>query len=283
MRGNRKYWKKWMFLLTVMLSLCFSPLNVRGAADGVSMANLGEGVKGTLTLHLGYTDTEENVKNISGVGFSVYKVAELTVNRGNAVYTLLKNYQRLDIDFDGMTASESAKAAAALSELTKSVNPDYRGITEKDGCTTMWDLEPGMYLVVQSSSTGEAVQYSSIVPFLVSVPEGNTDGGTGTWNYDVKAEPKTEIKKTPVSETPPVVPSATPKITVTPGAAASVTPSSGSGGGTGGSDSAYNTSDSAAPVKTADNTPLVFWTSIFTISAVCTVYLCAHKKHGSRN
>ncbi|MDO4615448.1 MAG: pilin N-terminal domain-containing protein [Lachnospiraceae bacterium] len=159
----------------------------------------------SLTVKCVVTDEEEETL-LSGVGLTVTKVADAACEDGNVTYTLTDAYADLGIDFTGITASESNKIAKQLAELqdTKGILSDVK-VSGTDGIVVFTDLEHGIYLVRQMSSTGMAEEYSSYAPFLVMLPEPK-DGG---WNYSVEVYPKTSVKK--VSTPPP------PKKTTPPG------------------------------------------------------------------
>ena len=139
---------------------------------------------------------------ISGATMSLFRVADISCENGNAVYELLPEYSSLaklsdgkDVTFNGLSASESLKLAHALTAKAK--KHDRTAVTDKNGKCIFKNLEKGMYLVRESSVEGEAKKYAVIDPFLLSVPLGYQTIKGNYWEYNILSEPKTVVKRLP--------------------------------------------------------------------------------------
>ncbi len=195
--------KKWIHLaLLPILVFCMGQEVLAAQPDLESRTD-------SLTVKCAVND-EEDETLLSGVGLAVTKVADVVCEDGNVTYTLTDAYAELGIDFAGITASESNEIAKQLAELqdAKGISSDVK-VSGTDGIVVFSDLEHGMYLVRQMSSTGMAEEYTTYAPFLVMAPEPKDE----IWNYSVDVYPKTSVKKvstptppkktTPPGKTPP--------------------------------------------------------------------------------
>jgi len=137
---------------------------------------------------------------ISDALISVCKVADVQCNNGAARYTLLPEYSSLqklrngvDVTFDGINASESLELAKKLSELVNDTTLTKK--TGADGQCKWQDLPHGMYLVREIGKEGVAAQYSTIEPYLISLPLGyDRSNEEPYWEYDVVSLPKSVIE-----------------------------------------------------------------------------------------
>ena len=66
-----------------------------------------------------------------------------------------------------------------------------KGETGDDGTAKFTDLKDGIYLVVQTGSSGKAKDFTNVQPFLVIIPQFEN----GIQNRVVNAKPKTEIQR----------------------------------------------------------------------------------------
>lgn len=123
---------------------------------------------------------------LDGAHVNVYKVADVKNEGGSVNYVLADPYKKTGVDFEGMDASESLKAAKDLSEIRN--DPDGSAVTSSSGTAVFSDLPSGMYLVTESDASGTAARYEKFDPFLVSLPEAVS----GKWKTEVTAEPKTD-------------------------------------------------------------------------------------------
>lgn len=129
-------------------------------------------------------------------------MADLNVNGGSAVYTLVDPYKefavyaddRTEHTFDGMTAEESNALAKKIA--AKAENPAESAVTDANGNASFTVSDNGMYLAVETDKKDKAAGYETADPFFVSVPEADPE--TGKWIYQAEAKPKTEADVLPV-------------------------------------------------------------------------------------
>jgi hypothetical protein len=173
------------------------------------MADLEEG-KGSLSLSYFYDD--ENVA-LSDAEISIYRIADISVKNGDAVYTVLDGYGAFE--YAGADVDSLNEYAKSQMGTAKSKGADQTAITDSEGKVEFKDLDYGMYLVLETNKSGVASEYYDFTPFIVNVPFPVVDETKyqGEWNYTVEVEPKTEITKVP--ETPPDSSSQPPTTTTT--------------------------------------------------------------------
>lgn len=165
-----------------------------GGATNVTTAD------NSIVIKFKITDIETyETTYLDGATFTLYKVADLVrngdVNAGD--YKLINEFEMADINFDGMTASESEVAAKELARM---------GLTSYDSATTdmkgnavFEELTDGMYLVIETSVSGTSADYSFADPFLVAAPQFNGE----TWISEIICSPKT-VPYELVIPTPPI-------------------------------------------------------------------------------
>lgn len=142
----------------------------------------------------------EGAEPLKGVGFSVWKIADITQATANGV-TGIEYYVTNDsvpatyIDANGylqdyITNSLSTAAAKAIYDAVKDTDAAAIGTTDENGEYTFNGLGQGLYLVAETTvPDGKA----GAVPFLVSLPTTVITVGTtvtSEWLYDVHAYPK---------------------------------------------------------------------------------------------
>lgn len=155
----------------------------------------------SLTVTFVESDVEKETSTaISGATFEITKVADLNWHGGSPEYILSDVFVSTEVDFDGMTASESEEAAKKFSAMN--VKALKAGITDSNGSATFDNLDQGIYLVKEIAKKGVAAGYSTVEPYLVLAP-GYLEG---EWTYDVVSVPKT----TPVKSTVPAPDEPTP-------------------------------------------------------------------------
>lgn len=244
--------------------LCLPWLTLRSPAAVNAVEDLDTSKSCDLTITVQY-ETDENkdgkgeMKPVPGMKLLLYRVADLTVSNGGAVYQSLAPFASAGIRYEGMDASSSLKAAQKLAGLVKDRTPDKEGTTAADGTVTFTGLEKGMYLAVQvlSQQEGQGRQVR-ISPCLWQVPMPQLDeaAGINRWQYQTavfpkagtvtpppprETEPETEPHTEPHTEPPkpPQPPTEKPK---------EPKPPSPGGGG--------NPPGSGGGVKTGDTTPI---------------------------
>lgn len=141
--------------------------------------------------------SKENDKLVSGAEFKLYKVADVTLDDGDLVYSTVGDFAADEVDVSKLS---DADYAASLEK--KASNETASGTTDDNGTLKFSSLKAGLYLVV---NTKAASGYLKVNSFLVTAPS-LTDG---TWVYDVDASPKMETAAAG-SPTPSPTPTATP-------------------------------------------------------------------------
>lgn len=182
-------------------------------ADGAARPNLptiDTTQKGTLTINK-YEGTDENTSNdkpLAGVGFTIWKVADIeqdTSPSSNVGFkfvpvstlTSLKaeDFKSDKTDADKYTKEIYDKVLAKLNKNKKvedgTLDGAIKATTKIDDTTgkasaKFTDLDLGLYLVQETKAPSQIVNKTA--NFLVSVPMTNEAGKA--WNYDVVAEPK---------------------------------------------------------------------------------------------
>lgn len=146
-------------------------------------------------------------KPVSGGSLTLYKVADAV----HDPYTgYLFDASKTDFAKAGGDYSSSKTLTSALAAKLAKYAEDNKisGKTlnvGKDGKASADKLKLGLYLVVQKKA---ADGYSSITPFLVTIPQMDDKGN---YVYKVDASPKTSVKANPTKK-----PTPTKKATITP-------------------------------------------------------------------
>lgn len=204
------------FMVAAGIITAFPVSSIYAADEAKTVAELTQ-QEGSLTIIF---DTDK--EKISGATFSAYQVAELAVNNGNPVYSLVGDFKGTDVNFNGMTEKDSKDAAEKLMKKVTKNTPLHSAQTGSDGKAIISGLSCGMYLIAETAKSGLADEYTTTVPFLVSVPEYNKKDNV--WIYGVEAEPKAAVTKitkpdepgnppsdngnpsnTPISTIPPII------------------------------------------------------------------------------
>lgn len=160
------------------------------AADNRVPALSGE--KSSVTVKFRYVDGSRSVP-IAGARMAIYQVASLQVRGGGAVYTATPAYAPAGIQFEGMTAAASKRAAAKLAVLAKKQSPRAAASTDAGGQARFTGLDPGIYLVMQTGADGAARGYETLSPYLIMAPAVvQTDSGN-SWQYQVVSLPKPDV------------------------------------------------------------------------------------------
>lgn len=173
-----------------------------------------------LTLTLAYGN-----RMVQGAEFSIYRVGEMRVTGGAASFVPLAEYADVCGTFDGMTTRQNQEYAAKLAARVKT--PAAKATTDANGSAKFTALEAGMYLAVQTGAAGQAANFETCLPFLVSLP--TADPETGEWNNTLtiraKAEPTPSPTPTPTPTFTPTPTPTEPGVTPTPKTSESPTPS----------------------------------------------------------
>lgn len=95
------------------------------------------------------------------------------------------------------------------------MGPAIRATTDAEGVARFYDLDVGLYYVVEHPPTTPGQHYRKSAPFLITLPTGNLDGQS--WNYNVVVQAKNEpdpVEETETTPTPPPPTTDTPGTTV---------------------------------------------------------------------
>lgn len=177
-----------LFTVLMLVSNLFASLS----ALENDMPDLTPGKKGTLTV-----ETIDGTKPVEGFELTVYKVADIKVQpSGTVLYNLVAPFTSSGVSFDGMTVESSKTAASKLNSYTGSASGTTLS-TDISGTAEFTDLEPGMYLVVNTKKRQRAAAYETLSPFLASVPRPMQDSKGNYWEYDVITAPKTTLHLIP--------------------------------------------------------------------------------------
>lgn len=181
---------KKIMLAALTLGLCLGA----GRAERTLAAQ-----QNSLTLEVVYHPDKDSSQAVGGGVFSVYKVADLIDKEAVFRYTAASAFGNLGIDFQHMTAGKSKEAAAQLATVVQSKQLNALAVATADasGRVSFTELEDGMYLILQTDSTGEAKDYQSLEPFLLMIPQPVQREGGIIWQKDVVAYPKAELLKKP--------------------------------------------------------------------------------------
>lgn len=195
----KKIWKKGVLQVILAMIMLISQIMTVSATGVDQMPPLEEERKGTLSASLSYKNGKGEKVAIQGVTLEVFRVAELEViNGGSSKYTLTSDFAGSEIELEGISASESNKAAKTMKAIV--LEKELKGqaaVTDANGKVVFQNLEPGMYLVMQTANEDTVPEYTEMDPYLVSVPLGETSDGGNTWKYEVNTVPKAEIGRKP--------------------------------------------------------------------------------------
>lgn len=137
---------------------------------------------------------------IDGAEFSVYQVAKW--NEKESRHTVKAPF-RWNGDFVNIkTADDQLKLSLYFEKQSRNIKEMMKGETGDDGTAKFTDLKDGIYLVVQTGSSGKAKDFTNVQPFLVIIPQFEN----GIQNRVVNAKPKTEIQRKEKPEIPPQTP-----------------------------------------------------------------------------
>ena len=176
-------------LSLVMLLLALGS-QIGYAEDPVSMQDL-RSEPGTLVVETKHTD-EDKVTLISGIELTIFQVASLSVKNGDARYSLTDDFKDADVDFDGLTADASLAAAKTFEKMAGEKGLKGKTVVSANGVADFGTVNHGIYLVCQTGTTGDALEYTELDPYLVMTPQRSLDDETA-WEYDVVSIPKLGI------------------------------------------------------------------------------------------
>ncbi len=121
---------------------------------------------------------------ITGAELSLYYVASVNLNsKNNLSYTFTNGFKDCDAALDDPALS--VKLGTFVEDHSV---PATKLITDFRGKAVFADLPLGLYFVKQTNAVSG---YAPCTPFLVTVPNKDTDG----YVFDVNASPKTDVAK----------------------------------------------------------------------------------------
>ncbi len=217
------------------------PMDVRARRDNPMVRSYDETKWGSLTLHLTYTkDKGQTTTPLDGASLRLIRIADLSMGADGPHYTLRSGLTSLHYDFTKMTSSDLRRvgqdiaiyiqahpqALTALGnesnanvkpKLNSTYKPVRAATSDAQGNVSFDHLVHGVYLVTQEGKAGTASQFAPMSPVLYFVPEYLKTENTGTWIYDVEANPKYSPNKPPTPpEIPPTSSTPTPPTPPTP-------------------------------------------------------------------
>lgn len=225
---NKKFYKA--FAGTLMLASMGAPVFADAANPTVTTSTINHEQRGSITVRklqeqngtvvagTGTINTGEQRKPVEGVKFKVVKVADLedvinansTTSTDGAYYTNLADVIKAQIggskseftaDEIQSAVDELNKTEAGINSLKALATASGEQTTDTNGEAVFSNLDLGLYIVVETDTSGAKVDGTGAVvmtpsdPYLVSVPMTNIteidghDAGT-VWQYDVVTYPK---------------------------------------------------------------------------------------------
>lgn len=136
---------------------------------------------GTIELTLKESTEQTPIKDLE---ITIIEIASATSENHNLVFTYHENIENCEVDLSNLSNEDSVYE---LEKCIKNIElPTQTKLTDTEGKVLFDELRLGIYLVKQ---TNELNEYSNIDSFLVMIPKVEDN----TWDYDIKAKPKTDI------------------------------------------------------------------------------------------
>lgn len=181
----KKNWQNALILLLVVALLTVPLL-----AFGHEVPDMDK--KGSITVELKY-----GTATVKGGTLSLYKAGKVVEEDGNYAFA----WEKAFVGFGGEIAlPDDGTLAKNLYAYAK--DAQVKAVTtleNKTGTVVFENLEPGLYLVVQSEA---ATGYTALSPFVISVPMEQE----GHYVYDVSAYGKSSSALKPTSTPEPILP-----------------------------------------------------------------------------
>ena len=184
--------KRILITLSLVAIMLVTGLQMAFAAGGVRMPDLSSDTS-NLTIKTQYTDEKETTP-ISGMELTIHKVADVSVKDGVADYTATEKFASLGINFNEMTTESSISAADDLHAVAAANGlKGQSAVSDGSGTADFGAVSNGIYLVTQTSASGDAEDYTGLNPYLVMAPMPLTDIGENDWEYNVVSIPKMAV------------------------------------------------------------------------------------------
>ena len=251
--------KQTVVLLSIVLFSFFINMPLANAQENIA----------SYIVEVSYPPENENdpPEPVADVEVSVYLIAVLDENNLYQPKTAFS-----DFDFSGlekMSAAEIQKTASLVADRVtqQEIPADMTEITAANGTAEFYDFFTyGLYLTVQTGSTGKAEAYSRFEPFLIQIPNYDVKQG---WISEVNASPKLSLKNSNDSiTTTTAVTTATTKIT-------SVSTTTVTRTQTTSPEVSENSSTDSNKPKTGDENNLQLWQIVFGVSVLGIILLLA--------
>ena len=160
-------------------------LGLSVSVPALAMPAIDTSKVGSITINV-----ESSYGAVSGVGFTVYKVASVTSSANYTLTTGTNGFSGSGVVLSSLTTASLAEQAAKTLKNYAVANSitGTSGTTNSSGRAAFNNLTLGYYLVVQTTIVGVDTISD---PFLVAVPMRNT--AETEWIYDIVSYPKAEI------------------------------------------------------------------------------------------
>lgn len=169
---------KSVVVLLMLLVMCSTFTEVSFAAEPPDLSRSG-------SIAVTLREVEQEHKVVTGAVFRLYKVADAVMDGYLLTFDKTEPFENSNISLEDLSAEN---LAVHLDAYAKEQSIAYATGRADDAGTVKFDgLTTGLYLLSQD---GNAEGYYATVPFLVSIPM--TDQETGSWLYDIEANPKVE-------------------------------------------------------------------------------------------
>ncbi|MBQ1490015.1 MAG: hypothetical protein IIZ43_03120 [Eubacterium sp.] len=140
--------------------------------------------EGSLTVDLHVEDSGVQTK-ISGAEITIVKVG--TFDAWDHSFSSPYGIETGALNGSGNTAMAKRVLTEADGAWTKSIR------TGSDGLSVFTGLDPGIYIVTESSRSGKAKTYQKFAPYIITLPQEEA----GELSYEVTSLPKTAVRKIP--------------------------------------------------------------------------------------
>ena len=134
---------------------------------------------------------------LDGGALEIYRVAVLRLDDQGPEFIPVEGLESIDPDWGDLTED----LALQLAELVSKLELEATAAPVEKGRAKFEDLLPGVYLVTQREENATE-GYSSLQPFLVSLPQWRED----RYVYHLTLEPKVALEPKPTEPTEPTEP-----------------------------------------------------------------------------
>lgn len=170
---------RWLSMILVLLVRCSMVTTAFAGEEKMEFSEIPDfHRKGSVSVALKESETK-NV--VSGAELTLYLVADAAFHGGDAVFEYTDDFSHCT---ESLAKVDSENLAEKLSEYAREHKiSGTTMVTDQSGKVDYKDIKAGLYLIMQNK---ESEQYTSLKPFLVSLPMYMD----GTYIYDIDASPK---------------------------------------------------------------------------------------------